>query len=78
MSEPSSPLQPFEAATQVDRWVNCPICKGQSLFAPRNRYRPFCSERCKNIDLGVWASESYTMPADSPPDDQVYGDPKLQ
>jgi endogenous inhibitor of DNA gyrase (YacG/DUF329 family) len=29
---------------------------------PQNRYRPFCSERCKMIDLGAWANESYRVP----------------
>ncbi len=58
--------------------VTCPTCGGPSVYAPDNRFRPFCSERCKNVDLGAWASESFRMPADAPPDDQVYGDAKLQ
>ncbi len=60
------------------RTVACPTCGGPSLYAPENRYRPFCSERCKNVDLGAWASEGFRMPADAPPDDQVYGDARLQ
>jgi endogenous inhibitor of DNA gyrase (YacG/DUF329 family) len=60
------------------RIVTCPSCGGPSIYAPDNRFRPFCSERCKNADLGAWASESFRMPADAPPDDQVYGDAKLQ
>jgi len=31
-------------------------------FTPRNKWRPFCSERCRMIDLGQWASESYRVP----------------
>ncbi|MDO9361100.1 MAG: DNA gyrase inhibitor YacG [Polaromonas sp.] len=58
--------------------VVCPGCGGPSVYAPDNLFRPFCSERCKNIDLGAWASESFRMPADAPPDDEVYGDPRLQ
>jgi endogenous inhibitor of DNA gyrase (YacG/DUF329 family) len=58
--------------------VVCPQCKGDSIFAISNVYRPFCSERCKNIDFGAWASESFRVPADAPQDDQVYGDAKLQ
>ena len=58
--------------------VACPACKGKSIYAARNPYRPFCSERCKNMDLGAWASESFRMPADTPPDDESYGDPRLQ
>lgn len=61
-----------------ERWVSCPNCKGRSLYAPANPYRPFCSERCKNIDFGAWASESFTLPDPTPPDDQPFGDPRLQ
>ncbi len=60
------------------RTVVCPSCGGPSLYAPENLHRPFCCERCKNVDFGAWASEGYRMPADAPPDDQAFGDPKLQ
>ncbi len=42
--------------------VRCPQCGGESLWSAENKYRPFCSERCKLIDLGAWASESYRVP----------------
>ena len=42
--------------------VRCPQCGGESLWSPENRWRPFCSERCKLIDLGAWASEEYRVP----------------
>ena len=58
--------------------VVCPVCKGDSIYAASNAFRPFCSARCKGIDLGAWADESFRMPADTPPDDAIYGDPKLQ
>jgi uncharacterized protein len=58
--------------------VRCPACGGDSVYAVSNRYRPFCSERCKNMDLGAWASESFRLPTEAPPDDQPYGDAKLQ
>jgi len=32
-------------------------------WIPENKYRPFCSERCKLIDLGEWADEKYTVAA---------------
>ena len=57
--------------------VVCPGCGGESVYASSNPFRPFCSERCKNIDFGAWASESFRLPADTPPDDDAYGDPKL-
>jgi len=40
------------------------------VFSPENPWRPFCSERCKLIDLGAWASESYRVPDATPPDSQ--------
>ncbi|MCZ8255727.1 MAG: DNA gyrase inhibitor YacG [Polaromonas sp.] len=58
--------------------VVCPGCGGESVYASSNPFRPFCSERCKNIDLGAWASEDFRLPADAPPDDEAFGDPKLQ
>lgn len=38
--------------------VKCPHCEKAVAWIPENRYRPFCSERCKLIDLGEWASET--------------------
>ena len=42
--------------------VRCPQCGGESVWSSDNTFRPFCSERCKLIDLGAWASESYRVP----------------
>ncbi|WP_124068460.1 DNA gyrase inhibitor YacG, partial [Clostridium sp. E02] len=47
---------------------------GKSLYAPENRFRPFCSERCRQIDLGAWASEDFRMPTEAPPDEDAFGD----
>jgi endogenous inhibitor of DNA gyrase (YacG/DUF329 family) len=56
-----------------------PACGGDSVYSPANRYRPFCSERCKQIDLGAWASEDFRMPAEAPPADALsIGDPRLE
>jgi hypothetical protein len=49
--------------------VPCPRCGQPAPFAPENPWRPFCSERCKMIDLGEWASESYRVPGEAPPPD---------
>ena len=56
--------------------VVCPTCGGQSVYAASNPFRPFCSERCKNIDLGAWASEDFRLPEETPTDDEADGDPK--
>jgi endogenous inhibitor of DNA gyrase (YacG/DUF329 family) len=42
--------------------IECPTCGEASEYTPENPNRPFCSERCKLIDLGEWASESYQIP----------------
>lgn len=49
------------------REVPCPNCGKPSLFAPENRFRPFCSERCKLIDIGAWASGAYVVPGQDEP-----------
>lgn len=65
-------------AASKPRLVRCPACGGDSVYAPSNPYRPFCSERCRNLDLGAWASESFRLPDETPPDDLPFGDPKEQ
>ncbi len=44
------------------RKVRCPQCGEYSLWSTDNPARPFCSDRCKQIDLGCWANESYRIP----------------
>ncbi len=44
----------------------CPTCQQTTLLAPSNPHRPFCSDRCKLIDLGAWAEESYKIPTQEP------------
>jgi len=48
--------------------VRCPQCGAESAWDPANKFRPFCSERCKLIDLGAWASESYRVPVEESKD----------
>ncbi len=43
------------------RYVPCPRCGAQVPWAPESRFRPFCSERCKLIDLSDWAAERYRI-----------------
>ncbi len=43
--------------------MRCPICHKPVDLSPANRFRPFCSERCRMIDLGKWAGEDYSVPA---------------
>jgi uncharacterized protein len=48
------------------RTVNCPQCGKPAHWDPSNRFRPFCSERCRLIDLGAWANENYRIPVSEP------------
>lgn len=43
--------------------VKCPTCSASAEYDPKNPYRPFCSERCRTLDLGAWADEQYRVPA---------------
>ena len=49
--------------------VNCPQCQKQVAWQESEIHRPFCSERCKNIDLGAWANEEYGIAAEPTEDD---------
>ncbi|VEB35677.1 DNA gyrase inhibitor YacG [Legionella cherrii] len=42
--------------------IICPKCGKQNTWYPENPFKPFCSDRCKLIDLGEWASENRTIP----------------
>ncbi|KAA0874109.1 DNA gyrase inhibitor YacG [Nitrincola tapanii] len=50
------------------RQIPCPTCGEPALYAPSNPDRPFCSKRCRLIDLGEWASEGYAIEAKERPD----------
>jgi hypothetical protein len=51
------------------RVVKCPTCGKDVEWNEQQRWRPFCGERCKLIDLGEWADEGHRIPgAPLPPD----------
>lgn len=52
-----------EKKTQA-RQIKCPQCGRLTFYSTENPFRPFCSERCKLIDLGQWADESYRVPVE--------------
>ncbi|GHF79562.1 DNA gyrase inhibitor YacG [Thalassotalea marina] len=41
--------------------VDCPNCKKQVIWNQDSKFRPFCSERCRLIDLGDWAEENHKI-----------------
>lgn len=48
--------------------LRCPICDKPVEPRPTNRFFPFCSGRCRLVDLGKWLGEEYRIPA--PPDER--------
>jgi uncharacterized protein len=44
--------------------LKCPICESATKPRGENASFPFCSPRCKTIDLGKWVSEEYGIPAE--------------
>lgn len=44
--------------------VTCPTCGKKVRWTEEQRWRPFCSERCRLIDLGQWASEEHRISGD--------------
>ncbi len=49
------------SAARSPRTVSCPSCGGPVAWTSESKYRPFCSERCKLLDLGAWATERYRV-----------------
>jgi endogenous inhibitor of DNA gyrase (YacG/DUF329 family) len=60
--------KPKQAQT---RYVHCPTCGKQVAWSEKSKWRPFCSERCRLIDLGEWVAERHTIPGEpaQPPED---------
>jgi len=64
--EPPKPTGPGKAAAKpADKPKPCPICGKPATAASH----PFCSERCRDVDLNRWLSNSYAIPA-APADDE--------
>jgi endogenous inhibitor of DNA gyrase (YacG/DUF329 family) len=62
--------------SETPKTVACPTCAKPVAWRPENRYKPFCSERCRLIDLGEWANESYRVAAESEPLSDSLTDPR--
>ena len=46
----------------MNKTVKCPTCKNSVEWTKDSKFRPFCSKRCRLIDLGEWASETHSIP----------------
>ena len=50
--------------------VKCPTCKREIEWSADNPFRPFCSERCKLVDLGAWFAGDRAIPSDAATQDE--------
>jgi len=55
----------MEKKTNIRKFF-CPTCKKETAWAD-NPFRPFCSDRCRLVDLGAWASEGYRVAGEKIP-----------
>lgn len=62
---------PIDRKAASARVVTCPTCGEDCAYSPANPHRPFCSARCRNNDLGAWASEGYRVATSPPPEDET-------
>jgi len=51
--------------------MKCPTCKKETEYSG-NPYRPFCSERCKLLDLGKWAGEEFRVPTNERAPEEIH------
>jgi endogenous inhibitor of DNA gyrase (YacG/DUF329 family) len=51
--------------------VKCPTCQRPVVWSTDNAWRPFCSERCKQVDLGAWAAERFAIPGEPAEQDDI-------
>jgi Uncharacterized protein conserved in bacteria len=57
--------------------IRCPIC--DKRFDPAaSQAMPFCSERCRQIDLGRWLREVYSVPVERPTEEDVEAPPQSE
>jgi len=69
-------FSPDKPQKTMDKQImRCPTCKKEIVWK-ENPFRPFCSERCRMIDLGNWAAEDYRIPGEKIDAEQDAGEEK--
>lgn len=56
--------------------TTCPTCKHAANAGRDNPWRPFCSERCKLVDLGRWLDGDYAIPGEQATDEPTQTEPE--
>ena len=54
--------------------IDCPTCGTAVEWTPASAFRPFCSDRCKLIDLGAWAAEEHKIPVAPDAEDELFSE----
>ncbi|MBT5387894.1 MAG: DNA gyrase inhibitor YacG [Porticoccaceae bacterium] len=57
--------------------LQCPSCKANVEWSDKFPHRPFCSQRCQQIDFGDWATESYSIAGEAVLDPELMGQESL-
>lgn len=56
--------------------IRCAICARPIERRPANRWYPFCSDRCRLLDLGKWLAEDYRIPVKPDEEDEAQPSPE--
>lgn len=56
----------------MNKVVKCPTCQKSVEWSESSIFRPFCSDRCRLIDLGEWASEKHAIPDEPIPSTEEF------
>ena len=62
----------------MTQYIICPTCNKEADLSKANPYRPFCSERCKLIDLGQWVEEKYKISEQDNQSNNINQDPSFK
>jgi len=57
--------------------IKCPECGKTTEYSPENEYRPFCSKRCRLIDLGEWIDGAYKINSEDNPQESQFLEEEL-
>ena len=66
MTPPDRPSSPSSQLRAVRTQAKCPVCGKPA----EDKYKPFCTKRCADIDLGRWLKERYRVPTDEAPGEE--------
>ena len=64
----------LETENQEQLEISCPTCGKKMMYDKGNPFRPFCSKRCRDIDLGAWASGERVIIGTALSEDEDGGD----